>query len=176
MKKYYHRTGKIMDIYKPDDKLTPHFTYGELIRSQTAIRNNINNTPNPEQIQNLISVCKYTLEPIRVHFNKPVFVTSGFRCIELNRIIGSHDTSHHVLGNAVDFVIAGVSVTDVWSWIIKKSGLEFNQCIWEFGNWVHLSYTFDNNRKKCSIAKKIDEKTKYTHYTISQILKGDYHF
>ena len=50
-----------------------------------------------------------------------------------------------------------------------KDNLDFDQLIWEFGddenpNWIHVSYvTNRSNRKKLSVAKKINGKTRYVH-------------
>ena len=157
------------------DKLSPHFSYDEMTRSQTAERNSIDNTPSNEQVDNLIALCDNILEPIRVHFNKPCTVTSGFRCSELNRKIGSTDRSQHTKGEAADFVVNGSpTVTEVWRWIID-SDLDFDQAIQEFGRWIHVSFKKDgNNRHKCSVAKKVDGKTRYFHYNEEQIVKGIY--
>ncbi len=174
-KKFEKTTGKAIKIWKVGDKLSPHFSYDEMTRSQTAERNSIDNTPKIENVENLIALCENILEPVRVHFKKPATVTSGFRCIELNRKIGSTDRSQHTKGEAADFVINGSStVTDVWKWIID-SDLDFDQVIQEFGRWVHVSYKRSGeNRHKCSIAKKVDGKTRYFHYTEEQIENEEY--
>jgi hypothetical protein len=174
-KKFEKTTGKAIKIWKVGDKLSPHFSYDEMTRSQAAERNSIDNTPKIENVENLIALCENVLEPVRVHFKKPATVTSGFRCIELNRKIGSTDRSQHTKGEAADFVINGSpTVTDVWKWIID-SDLDFDQVIQEFGRWVHVSYKRSGvNRHKCSIAKKVDGKTRYFHYTEEQIEKGEY--
>ena len=162
-------------VWKVGDKLSPHFSYDEMTRSQTAERNSIDNTPSDEQINNLIELCDNILEPVRVHFNRPVTITSGFRCKELNRKICSTDRSQHTKGEAADFVVNGSpTVTEVWRWIID-SDLDFDQAIQEFGRWVHVSFKKDgNNRHKCSVAKKVDGKTRYFHYNEEQIAKGTY--
>ena len=55
------------------------------------------------------------------------------------------------------------------------SDLDFDQVIQEFGRWIHVSYKKSGvNRHKCSIAKKVDGKTRYFHYTEEQIEKGEY--
>ena len=174
-KKFERKTGRTTKVWKVGDMLSPHFSYDEMTRSQTAERNSIDNTPKVEQVDNLVALCENILEPVRVHFKKPATVTSGFRCIELNKKIGSTDRSQHTKGEAADFVINGSpTVTDVWKWIID-SDLDFDQVIQEFGRWVHVSYKKSGeNRHKCSIAKKVDGKTRYFHYTEEQIEEGEY--
>jgi hypothetical protein len=169
---------KEMKVYKVGDKLSKHFSYDEMTRSQTASRNGIDNTPSSKEVNNLISLCDTILEPVRVHFKKPVTVTSGYRCLELNSKIGrigSTDRSQHTKGEAADFVVNGKpTVTEVWKWIIE-SDLDFDQVIQEFGRWIHISFKGDGkNRHKCSIAKKVNGKTRYFHYTEEQIENGDY--
>ena len=138
-------------------KLTNNFTLAELTKSQTALRLGIDNIPNRSEIRNLEILCYFILQPIRDHFG-PVTVNSGFRCLELNRAIGSKDTSQHVLGQAADIEVMGVDNWELAFWI--KDNLIFDQLIAEFmcshddyiqGNsvlsehknqgWVHISRT-----------------------------------
>lgn len=174
-KKFEKATGKTPKVWKVGDKLSQHFSYDEMTRSQTAKRNDINNTPNLKQIDNLIDLCENILEPIRGHFKKPVTITSGFRCIELNKKIGSTDKSQHTKGQAVDFVVNGdITVADVWKWIIE-SDLDFDQVIYEFGRWIHVSFKKNGkNRHKCSVARRVNGKTRYYHYTEDKIASGNY--
>ena len=162
-------------VWKIGDKISPHFSYDEMTRSQTAERNSIDNTPSDEQVNNLIELCDNILEPVRVHFNRPDTKTSGFRCKELNRKIGSTDRSQHTKGEAADLVVNGSpTVTEVWRWIID-SDLDFDQVIQEFGRWVHVSFKKNGkNRHKCSVAKKVNGRTRYFHYNEEQIASGEY--
>ena len=53
------------------------------------------------------------LQMIRDHFNAPISVTSGFRCIRHNSNIGSGTGSQHVKGCAADIVVSGVAPREV---------------------------------------------------------------
>lgn len=53
------------------------------------------------------------LQKIRDHFNAPITITSGYRCIQHNSNIGSGTGSQHVKGNACDIVVAGVAPAEV---------------------------------------------------------------
>ena len=64
--------------------LSANFTLLELTKSEAAIRLDIDNTPNEEQIESLRLLCENILQPVRDHFGKPVRISSGFRCAELN--------------------------------------------------------------------------------------------
>ena len=70
-------------------KLSANFTLDELIKSQVAERKGINNNPSPEQIENIKALTTNILQPIRSHFEKPMIISSGFRCAELCIEIGS---------------------------------------------------------------------------------------
>ena len=174
-KKFERRTHKPLHVWKAGDKLSDHFTYGELTRSQTAVRRNIDNTPNQQQIENMISLCENVMEPVRVHFAKPVTPSSGFRIEELNEAIGGSGTSQHCKGEAVDFTVNSTLLSDVYEWIILKSGIEFDQVIYEFSNWIHISHKkYGENRMRCTVAHKVASATKYNHFTKIQIANGEH--
>ena len=77
-------------------KLTANITLDELTKSQIAERKGINNNPNPQQIENLKALAVNILQPVRSHFDKPLIISSGFRCAELCLNIGSSINSQHV--------------------------------------------------------------------------------
>ena len=141
--------------------LTPHFSLAELIRSQTAIRRNIDNTPDKTVTDNLQDLCEKVLEPIRDHFKQPVIVTSGYRSPALNKRIGGSGTSQHCFGMAADFTVANVSNWDVCQYALKN--LNYDQLIFEYGEagWIHISYREGDNRNMELSAKKVSGKTKY---------------
>ena len=83
-------------------KLSEHLDLVEVTRSEYAKRNGINNMPNAEYTENLIELAKKIFEPIRVHFNKPIHISSGFRSKLLNAAIGGAKNSQHTKGQAID--------------------------------------------------------------------------
>ena len=96
-------------------KLTANFTLDELTKSQTAERKGINNNPSPEQIENLKALAVNILQPVRAHFDKPLIISSGFRCAQLCLEIGSKISSQHCADNeaaAADFEIWGVELQE----------------------------------------------------------------
>ena len=138
-----------------DMRLSPHFTLQEMTKSQTALRLNIENTPNAEQVKSLKALCENVLEPCRKHFKRAFVPSSGFRSKALCKAIGSSAKSQHAKGEAADFEIRTVANIDLAKWI--RDNLEFDQLILEFydgidpnSGWVHVSYRADgNNRKQC---------------------------
>jgi hypothetical protein len=147
--------------------LSNNFTLQELIYSDTAIRKGMNNEPNEEQINNLKLVCENILEPVRVNFNLPVIVSSGYRSVVVCEAVGSSAKSQHTKGQAVDFEIFGTPNKDVADWIVNN--IDYDQCILEFWNenepnsgWVHCSYSKEGNRKQYLKAQKVSGKIVYS--------------
>ena len=148
--------------------LSKNFTLSELTKSETAIRLDIDNTPNDEQIESLRLLCENILQPVRDHFGKPVRISSGFRCAELNSspAVGGSKTSDHCKGQAVDFEIDGVPNPELAEWI--ESNLKYTQLILEFytqgqpnSGWVHASFNPENLKGQSLTATKIAGKTQY---------------
>ena len=85
--------------------LTPNFTLEEFTFSETATRLGIDNTPSPEIAEELKRTAEM-LEQIRAILGgRPVRISSGYRCLPLNRQVRSADTSAHILGQAADFTV-----------------------------------------------------------------------
>lgn len=78
-----------------------HFTFDELVHSETALKHGIKNEPPLSVMDNLQNLC-YHLEVIRYRFGKPVKITSGYRCEELNRLVNGVSNSKHIEGLAAD--------------------------------------------------------------------------
>ena len=133
-------------------QLSKHFTLEEMEKSQTATRKGIKNKAGSGEIKNLGDLCYEVLEPVRVKFDKPVTITSGYRSPELSEAIGSKSTSQHCKGEAVDMEVIGVSNLQVALWI--ENNLDFDQLILEFwtgeanSGWIHVSYKDGSNRKQ----------------------------
>lgn len=146
--------------------LTKNFTLEELTKSETALRFGMDNTPNDEQLANMVALCECVLQPIRDHFGKGVKVNSGFRDPEVNAKVGGSKTSDHCKGMAADIEIPGVANAELAQWIVDN--LEFRQVILEFytpgipdSGWVHVSYNPGDNKKQVLTATKQNGKTAY---------------
>lgn len=126
--------------------LTTNFTLEEMTASQEAVRRGIDNTPPHSAFLNLLRLCRF-LEDVRTLLGKPLLVSSGYRSPELNKSIGGAKASHHMLGLAVDFICPGFGEPLAVCQKISGSILQYDQCINEFGRWVHLGID-DNNRRE----------------------------
>lgn len=126
-----------------DIRLTPHFTLGEMTASDTAAGHGIDNTPRSgEHILNLCNLCREVLEPLREQIRAPVQISSGYRCPELNRMVGGSANSQHMTGEAADIPVPDAATGRRWmEWIVQNC--VFDQCIWESGSarsfWIHVS-------------------------------------
>lgn len=121
--------------------LTTHFTLDEMTVSQTAARLGLDNTPSPEIIENLRRTA-HGLEMVRALLQCPVIVTSGYRSKPVNRAVGGATHSQHLTGQAADIIAPGYGPpSQVMRAIVQDKHIPFDQCILEFGRWVHISFT-----------------------------------
>ena len=147
--------------------ISEHISYKEGVRSNTATRRGIDNTPNAEQLNNMELVAEEVFEPLRAYVGGPIKINSFFRCPELNKAIGGSSKSQHCKGQAMDIddTFGRMTNAEMYHWI--KDYIDFDQMIWEFGNddnpdWVHISYVSpEENRNRCLKAYREDGKTKY---------------
>lgn len=119
-------------------QLTRNFYLSEFTRSEMATRLGIPNAPDPISIANLFQVATM-LEKVRTLLgDKIITVTSGFRCVTLNKAVGSGSTSDHLTGSAADFICNSFGNPLQVCAAIVKSDIPFGQLIYE-GTWVHMS-------------------------------------
>jgi len=124
---------------------------------QYAVREEIDNEPTPEIIDNIRRVA-LTLEIIRLELGAPIRISSGYRSPELNRRIGGSKNSKHMEGLAADFTVSGYTPNEA---VDKISGLVgYNKLILEFDRWVHLDLS-DELLNEVLVASKRQGKTHY---------------
>lgn len=148
--------------------LSEHFTLDEFLVSQTALRLGIKNVPPPMAVQNMKKLCMNVLEPLRESLGYPIYISSGFRCQELNSLIGGSPNSQHTKGQAAD--ISAISNSELFYQAIKLD-LPFDQLIWEFGSeerpaWVHISHTGNPRKEILRAWKDENGNTTYTKLTL----------
>ena len=128
--------------------MTEHFTLNEFLRSDTATRYKIDNTPNKEQLENIEFVARQ-LEIIRSYYNKPMFISSGFRTKELNTLLKGSKTSQHMQGLAVDINLKSKNENKIFfnlvNKLIKENQIKVYQLIDEYNyKWVHIGFSQNN--------------------------------
>lgn len=122
-------------------QLTTHFSLAEFTRSETATRLKLSNEPDAKQLENLRSLA-VALEWLRGKLAAPIVVTSGLRVAAVNKAVGGVPDSDHQLGHAADIKAPGFGSVQQLAKAIERSGLKFDQLIYEQDGeteWVHLS-------------------------------------
>jgi D-alanyl-D-alanine dipeptidase len=134
--------------------LSENLSVAEFSRSDTAKRRGIDNTPKAIHLEAAKELAKNIFQPIREHFNSPIFISSGYRSEALNKAIKGSATSQHSKGEAIDIDMdgrKGPTNAEVFTYI--RENLNFDQLIWEFGtktnpDWVHASYKKGGPQRK----------------------------
>ena len=135
-------------------KLTRNFSLEEMLRSDTAKRCGITNKPKAEEetevVENLKALCVEVLQPLRDFLGKPVVVSSGYRCRELNEKVGGVSNSQHLTGEAADIRVKDRhELIEIMRFIMDDT--VFDQLIREksaTGEWVHVSYKRNGNNRQ----------------------------
>ena len=105
----------------------------------------IDNRP-PKCAYHLLHVLvEQLLDPIREAWGEPIVVSSGYRCKELNTLVGGAQHSHHLLGCAADLIAGNKTdhrrLFNLIQQMQREGKIRFTQLIWEGdGRWIHISY------------------------------------
>jgi zinc D-Ala-D-Ala carboxypeptidase len=126
--------------------LSPHFSLEEFTYSETALRMGVDNSL-PAELMDNARATAMMLERIRVHLISlcghpvPIVLTSGYRCPQVNRAVGSKDTSDHRQAMAADARAPdfGTPLQVCQALAPAVSLLNIGQLIYEFGSWFHVS-------------------------------------
>lgn len=125
----------------------PNFNAEEFIYSDTAIRLGIDNTPKDINLIYNGMILADKMQEIRKLLNAPIKINSAYRCLELNRKIGSKDNSQHIQFQACDFTSTFGTPEQIVKFL-KENKVEVDQCLIEFDSWVHLSIKTKENRNQ----------------------------
>lgn len=149
------------------ERISKHVSYHEGVKSNTATRLNISNTPNSYALSNMSAISIHLFEPLRRWVGGPIKINSFYRSEALNTAIGGSKRSQHCEGRAMDLDDTFGHKTNAEMFNFIKNELNFDQMIWEFGSdknpdWVHVSYiSKDENRGRILRAYKKDGRTQY---------------
>ena len=122
-----------------------YFSIEELVKSASAERLTIDNTPPRAARRMLAILVEQLLDPIRRRYGAPIIVTSGYRCPALNTAVGGVANSHHIVGCAADITTGSIeNNTMLFALIIDMQtthAIRFTQLIAEKDyRWLHISY------------------------------------
>ena len=126
-------------------QLSKNFSLREMTFSETASRRGLENTPNSDQIDALTALCENVLQPARDAIG-PLSVSSGFRAGPVNRAVRGSKRSQHMRGEAADIRGIHVNLMTLGAWI--EEHCEYDQLIFEYNSWIHVSYRVCRNRKQ----------------------------
>lgn len=134
-----------------DMMLSENFRLGEFINSRTAERLGIDNTPSWEVVFHLRQLCREVLQPLRDHYGRPIVITSGYRCPELNEAVHGVGESQHLYGCAADLRLPDIDTGRQWYfWIVNH--LDFDQLLLEHNrrgdSWLHVSHQPDYKQNR----------------------------
>lgn len=135
-------------------QLSNNFTYEEMVYSHTAAIYDIDNSPSASASENLKRLCVNVLQPIRNKLAKPIHVSSGYRCPELNRRVGGVKNSSHMLGSAADIYASdNLELWNVIMELVKNKEIDCRQIIWEKGTskcpaWIHIDINTKEQSEK----------------------------
>jgi len=121
-----------------------YFTISELLKSDTAMKHNLWNGAPKEAEENLKALVEDVLDPLREAYGRPIRVTSGYRCPQLNRLVGGSPNSQHMRGEAADIQplknekSEAKNNLDELSQILIANG-KFDQLI-VYPTFIHVSY------------------------------------
>lgn len=142
-------------------RLSPHFTLGEFVRSETAEAQLIDNTPPDSAVIRLIALCCYTLEPLRSFWRKPIIINSGYRCPKLNDAVGGVPNSQHKIGEAADLRCSCRDEALAMLQCLLDNSVDFDQAIIETDRksiWLHVSCKFDKSQNRENVITNMVKK------------------
>ena len=125
--------------------MSKYFSLWEMTRSDTADRLHIANVPSHDDLPRLHYLMEQCLDPIREAWGEPIVVSSGYRCKELNALVGGAKNSHHLLGCAADLIAGNRAdhrrLFNLIQQMQREGKIRFTQLILEGdGRWIHVSY------------------------------------
>ena len=135
---------------------SPNFSLDELTFSETATRKGIDNTPSDDVLDNLYKTAMEMENVRELLGNNPILISSSYRNLELNTLLGSKPTSAHIRGLACDFTCPKFGDPDDIVDAIFGSDIQYDQIILEFDKWVHIAFPENGKsaRKKALIINK----------------------
>ena len=133
-----------------------YFSIDEMVRSATAKRLGIDNSPTEEISNNLVLFIETVLDPIREDWGGPISVSSGYRCPELNKAVGGAKNSGHQYGFCADLQVSGGELRlRSFAKFVKKwmedHKMKWDEIIFESSGgvtWLHFCWIGKDGRQR----------------------------
>ena len=120
-----------------------YFSFAEFSRSATAAEKGIDNTIPFAAKVNIERLVRLILDPVRMAWGAPLYVTSGYRCVRLNVEVGGAKKSYHKCydDHAAADITTGSRDGNIELYnAIKDSSLPYLELICEGdGAWLHVA-------------------------------------
>ena len=136
-----------------------NFKLSEFFVSSTADKNGIKNEPSIDERatveRNINLLVDNILDPIRDKACAPIIITSGYRCPQVNKLVGGANNSQHMSGCAADFHVKGFTTLMMYGVFYNICHvMEFDQLIfYRSKNIIHVSYVENGNRHEVFLKK-----------------------
>lgn len=143
-------TKQQLELLEPLNKINGYFKAEEFFASETADKHNIINLPKTrkeaiEVIKNLTVLINSLDYARRYILKKPIIVNSGYRCLMVNRLVGSRDNSQHIKGQAADIICPEYGNPASVFLALRMSKIQVDQCLLE-NSWIHFAVKESENR------------------------------
>lgn len=137
-------------IQKKIEIKSEFFTLQELTKSSTASRYHIDNYPSEDIVRNLQYGVDMVLDPLRRLYGKPIIISSGYRCTELNKKVGGVVNSWHTQGNAADIHVSSLAeASKIFSNLQKIPSVD--TALFEHsknGQWLHVQWNMSKTPRQ----------------------------
>ena len=126
--------------------ISRHFSYREFEDSDIAEYHNIRNVISTFEVRDSVKALVLTvLQPLRDAIGLPIIINSGYRCPELNRLVGGVPTSQHAKGESADIRIDCISPRQI-AIRVRDLGLPFDQMIL-YPSFLHISHKLNGEQR-----------------------------
>ena len=158
------------------EKIGNYFNLSQLIYSDTANNNNINNLPGIDNSPNSSTIIQ-NLKNLMINVGDKIYekygnvtISSGYRSNTLNKKLKGADNSQHTKGEALDIQIPGINTSEIFNWAVENIPT-YDQIIWEFpekgeSSWIHISYSNNNRKDKLLATNNTSLQTAYNGNSI----------
>ena len=124
--------------------ISKDFSYREFEASVIANKNDICNVITTTSVRDAIyQLVIEVLQPLRDAWGEPLHINSGYRCKELNELVGGVPTSQHVNGEAAD--IAADNPYEL-ACLARNLKLPYDQMIL-YPTFVHFSHKLNGEQR-----------------------------
>ncbi len=124
--------------------ISRNFSYREFEASRTADLHQISNVIRDFRVRDAVyELVVEVLQPLRDEWGAPLTINSGYRCEEVNKLVGGAPTSQHTTGEAAD-----VACDNPYrlARLVVELELPFDQMIL-YPTFVHISHKLNGEQR-----------------------------